>query len=253
MNFGLQSGNRAILKNPKLGLSDAELKKVGAITIRLEKDWPLSWVHYEFNRCDHYDTPFTLLVKSGDTEKPWLKASLDSYEKRCHELSEMFAIEPLLFGVHITGCTPPKSSAEHHWYAAKGSKTPKMTKTIMDGIKRTIDFWHAAFPTVRNIFSISLRCPDEMRELIDYGKKVAGGNFLVEMNSLKPDTLLTAPHVQLLQYASSLGLPWGTEPAQPLMNKKDLQAMLKKRDEIATLCKKKSDYTAIYPDDIKFI
>lgn len=259
--FALQPGHPDVLKpNSSRLVSDAQLRlpQVKGLTIRFRRDWPLSFVESQVERCRKIGKPYTLLLMSGDIAEPWRAPTVASYRMHSIRLSKLFADDPLCWGVHVTGCTPgPPSgktngtSEELHW--------KPMTDVVQKANRQLFLAWSAGFPLQNLLWAISIKCPVECRELIDFAiANRSAKRVLIKHNAASAKMNVEAAHNDLLVYADSKGARIGFEMLCETQSAKGrkrfggtLRQGLAKIGAVAKRAGSEVDYLAVYPPDLE--
>lgn len=172
---------------------------------------------------------------------PWSVDLSSRYRSLHAALSGIYANDPLLGMVWITGPTFSSSQEMHTngWDREfENFNNELMRLSWVDSIDTVATY----YPNVSAVLSISTQKPvlGYLDQVIDYAIKKLGQRAVFQVNSLGKQTDVTAPHIQKLKELKRKGYRVGAEMVQP-----GNTAGLSKMPEL--------DFAVLYPGDEKAV
>ena len=218
VSFALQPGNaQAFIPLGQRGstrITEKELALVDGLTIRIRPEWLLKNGKWNFDfvdscvaTCRKLNKHYTLLLMSGGAN-PEKYANYSFYIQAAQQLGNRYGKDPLLYMVHITGCTPEGVSEELHW--------KKVTPAVEEVLRVLITAWSDAFPDKKLALAIAggdKAKVDCMKRLVRYLDLVAPGRGIVKNNAMRAATQLGAAQNAIVVYAGDYGTGIGFEMA----------------------------------------
>jgi hypothetical protein len=238
-------------------ITEAELRKVEGLTIRLRPEWlwhadakgNYKWdftvPDANITLCRKLGKKYTLLLMGGGPQ-PLDPYSRGFYASAARELGKRYSADPLCYAVHVTGASPPGHSEEQFW-----RPMPPLAIVANKGL---IYEWATAFPRQLILFAGAGADPKAMREMIRYGVEIAPGRFVYKINSLSAKTPTSGwVGTDLVVEAAKAGAGIGFEMLDNSSASRFGGTFAQSMAKMAALEKRagvKTSYLAIYRGDI---
>jgi hypothetical protein len=230
-------------------ISVDNLKTPGIVgmTIRVQPVWPRRFAAECSSRAIQAHDDFTLLIMGGFSQLPTSDCNIAYRVNIINAYADDFlrnADRNYLAAVHLPTVTPYGGASEELYC---GNPIPK---PFFDANRVMIDATLAAFPRQTMMMALTGQDVASQLKLVQYALKKAPGRILCKINSLGPQTTMTAPQVKLLIQACQLGAMLGFEFRGPLSSADFAKAVAIGR-KIGAKAGRDVMYWGTYPGNLK--